>query len=566
VLKNLAGFIMLAACLHAQDRVQEAWLRHFGSGLVSGQDFATAIAVDNAGNVYVTGRSPNAPRGFDYVTVKYDATGAQLWTARYDGPGNAEDTPVAIAVDASGNVYVTGTSAGVDTEIDCATIKYNSVGIEQWAARYNRPGNLDDIATALGIDAQGNVYVGGWSLITGTEDEYGIPSSDYLLIKYNSAGAEQWVAYKEAVDFGIAEAMSIDASGNVYVTGMNSFHYFTVKYDTDGAEQWAVSSSDRANEVSDLTVDAVGNIYVTGNSLQDYATIKYDPAGVQQWVARYNVPEESTDTPSAKAVDAAGNIHVTGTSRRLVIGMSSLDYATVKYNPAGDQQWVARYESRSSRDWAAAMAIDVDGSVVVTGFSEVESSNSYNFATVKYDAAGTQVWAVQYNDGKATAIAVDKAGSIYVTGISAGDYVTIKYNTAGLEQWVARYNGPRNLVDVATDIEVDETGNVYVTGGGDAQAEGDFGPYSTIKYNSAGTQQWVARYGSFQIPPDRVPRLAVDFAGNVYVTGKATIKYDSLGIEQWVANYSDGFANAIAVDAAGYAYVTGDRLNDYFTI
>nr|MBA3726504.1 hypothetical protein [Armatimonadota bacterium] len=86
---------------------------------------AYALAVDAAGNVYVTGFS-NGAGGFpnDYATIKYDSNGNQLWVARYNGPGNSSDGASALAVDAAGNVYVTGTSYGAGTGDDYTTIKY----------------------------------------------------------------------------------------------------------------------------------------------------------------------------------------------------------------------------------------------------------------------------------------------------------------------------------------------------------------------------------------------------------------------------------------------------------
>ena len=77
------------------------------------------MAVDGSGSAYVTGRS-----GSDYATIKYNSAGQQQWVARYDGPDNSNDVAGGIAVDESGNVYVTGSSYGLSTDQDYATVKY----------------------------------------------------------------------------------------------------------------------------------------------------------------------------------------------------------------------------------------------------------------------------------------------------------------------------------------------------------------------------------------------------------------------------------------------------------
>jgi hypothetical protein len=118
------------------DTVHQAWVRRY-NGPGNGQDSATAMAVDSTGNVYVTGASSGSGTDLDYATIKYNSAGQQQWVARYNGPGNSTDVAFAIAVDGVGNVYVTGTSVGSDIFGDYATIKYNSAGQRQWVARYN---------------------------------------------------------------------------------------------------------------------------------------------------------------------------------------------------------------------------------------------------------------------------------------------------------------------------------------------------------------------------------------------------------------------------------------------
>jgi Beta-propeller repeat len=118
-------------------------------------DFAYAIAIDPSGNVYVTGEG--GPDTVDYATIKYNAAGVEQWVATYNGPGNAVDRGFAIDLDAAGNVYVTGESSGAGTETDFATIKYSSSGTEQWVIRYDGPGESFEEATALALDESGNI-------------------------------------------------------------------------------------------------------------------------------------------------------------------------------------------------------------------------------------------------------------------------------------------------------------------------------------------------------------------------------------------------------------------------
>src|SRR5437764_8209758 len=110
--------------------VYAAWVAAY-----NGSGSADAIAVDGSGNVYVTGASGG------YATIMYNSAGQQQWVARYNGPLNSGGAH-AIALDIPGNVYVTGQSTGIGTAEDYATIKYNSAGQQQWVARYNGPGKF----------------------------------------------------------------------------------------------------------------------------------------------------------------------------------------------------------------------------------------------------------------------------------------------------------------------------------------------------------------------------------------------------------------------------------------
>jgi uncharacterized delta-60 repeat protein len=427
---------------------------------------------------------------------------AQVWVARYNGGANDLDSVAAIALDNSSNIYVTGCSegGGADTT-DYATVKYNPSGVEQWVVRYNGPGIVPyDCACAIAVDDSGNAHVTGRSKGAGTAND------DYTTVKYNSSGVVQWVRRYNGPNnhYDGAKAIALDNSGNVYVTGYSAgpidYDYATVKYNSSGVEQWVArydGPDNGSDGAEDITVDNTGNVYVTGHSVQggignyDYATVKYSSSGVEQWVARYDGPDNGPDNACAIVLDNSSNVYVTGYQNGTG---SHHDYATVKYNSSGVEQWVAIYNGPSNgSDAACAIALDNSNNVYITGTSR-GSGTSSDFATVKYSSSGVEQWVARYNgpgnmyDG-ARAIAIDNSGNVYITGWCWGnsgnyDYATMKYNSSGVEQWVAIYDGPGSGYDRANDIAIDNSGFIYVTGG--SVGSGMNLDYATIKYSPTG--------------------------------------------------------------------------------
>lgn len=431
----------------------------------------------------------------------------QEWIARYQGP-YGEDYARAIAVDNAKNVYVTGASQGSGAGFinDFATVKYDSLGIEQWVARYNASptDNWPDEAQAIVVDASG-VYVTGYISYYILDD-----SCDYCTVKYDKeTGDTLWMRTYDgtAGTCDQACALAIDDAGNVYVTGKSeasgtSFDFLTIKYNSDGVEQWTARYNNPAGDGWDiayaLTVDTSGNVYVTGESYDpstyyDCITVKYDSLGVQQWVQRYSYEGNWSDEGQAITVDGTGNVYVTG---RSVSTTTSWDYATIKYNSNGAQQWVRRYHGMANYDdEPTGIALDDSGNVYVTGRSGIDPLFRFQFATVKYTSGGTQNWVQTYIgpanlSASANAVVVDHQNNIYVTGLDYGadttaEYVTIKYSPNGTEQWLARYAA--DVVqgdDWATAACVDQDNYIYVTGYSESS---DANPdYLTIKYASSG--------------------------------------------------------------------------------
>ncbi|HAV64470.1 MAG TPA: hypothetical protein DCY13_19140, partial [Verrucomicrobiales bacterium] len=446
VVSNIAGAETSdTARLAVATNLRQAWVtRHNGTD--NHHDGFRSAVMDPAGNVYVTGWSDEQDRDNDFVTIKYNAAGTRVWLAHYNGPDNSDDQAQAIGLDAAGNVVVTGFSKGVGSGFDYATVKYDPAGNQLWVARYNGPSNKDDLAHALALDATGNIHVTGASKGPGDTFHYGT-------VKYAPDGQQLWVA--RHVGTGNSEdqarAIAVDSAGNVIVTGKSkgvgsNFDYATVKYNAAGAQLWAARYNGPGNDVDEATavaVDASGEVYVAGTSKgpgtdHDFATIKYDATGVMAWVTRYNGPVNKEDQATGMALDSQGRVLIIGASKG---PGGNLDYLTQCLNPAGAQLWIARYNGPDdSDDLPSQVRVDAADEVYVTGGSKGPGT-SLDFATIKYNQDGQKEWVARYNgtgngDDIGRALVIDAENSVYVVGESKG-------SGTDLDAAIVKYTQPR---------------------------------------------------------------------------------------------------------------------------
>lgn len=344
--------------------------------------------MDDSGNIYVAGSSWGGATDLDCLTIKYDPDGIQLWARRYDGPASGEDIAHALALDASGNVYMTGASSGSGTSHDYTTIKYYPSGDTAWVRRYDGPANGSDQACGVCVDDSENVYVTGFSW-------GGLVNLDYATVKYGPEGQQLWARRYNGAFKGEdrATALAVDDWGNLHVTGYSSASgalrdYLTIRYLPNGDTAWTARYDGPANdrdEANAIAVDSSGNVCVTGFSWDsgtnlDYATLKYLPNGDAAWLRRYNGPDNEGDCAQAVALDATGSLHVTGASD----GGTSHDYVTIKYLSDADTAWVERYDGEANGyDQASAVATHPSGNVYVTGCSW-GIGTSADYATIKY--------------------------------------------------------------------------------------------------------------------------------------------------------------------------------------
>jgi hypothetical protein len=147
---------------------------------LSPADTARGLALDNLGNVLVTGGGNHNYGAFQYETFKLDTNGNYLWTNFYPSVVTGNSIATSIVVDQGNNAYVTGysPSLGTNSTSDIVTLKYDSNGNQVWLQRYDRPGDGNDAANAIAVDNSGNVYVAGYETET---NGY----TSMILIKYS---------------------------------------------------------------------------------------------------------------------------------------------------------------------------------------------------------------------------------------------------------------------------------------------------------------------------------------------------------------------------------------------
>ena len=431
----------------------------------------------------------------------------------------------------------------------------------EWVTRFDGPSNYStNGGSSVAVDNSGNVIIAG-SFRTDTE-------FSIVTIKYDASGVMLWVRYHA----GFYPVLALDDFGSIYVGGIleisnNNVDYLIIKYDNEGNEQWVRTYNGTTNEDDELwaiAVDKFGSVFVTGGSegndnfeTADIVTIKYSSTGILVWENRYNGPGSYSDVGRAIAVDTSGNVYVTGSTE---FNGNFSDAVTIKYNSAGVQEWVKFYDSGTYYEGCASIALDAGGNVIVAG------RTGPDYLTIKYSSGGAQLWVRTYHGpltgtNGASAVAVDNSGNVYVTGSSresgtATDYATIKYSPEGVEQWVRTYHGKSGAG--ALSIGLDPLGNVYVTGAStELNGTVTSADYTTIKYDTDGNQKWLHSYNGTGNGSDAAYSMAVDDLGNVYVTGRSkgisttdivTIKYPGIRYPVFIV---PGIAGTYAADT-GY--------------
>ena len=353
----------------------------------AGSDRGLSIKADAAGNSYITGyfygtatfggQTVTSAGIQDVFIAKYNTAGVLQWVK--SAGGSNSDIGNGINVDNAGNVFVTGEFSGTATfgsftltslnnSIDVFTTKLDANGNFLWAKKGS--GTFTDRGLDIACDAAGNAYVTGQFTDTITFDvpHYNTQYNAIFIVKYNSAGQEQWFRMIGGGSMNIAYGIAADANSNVYLTGdftgnliffgppnvtLTNPHInkiFVAKYDNAGNLLWThADGSDNFITSKNITVDASGNPYIVGDfkcKFDDYAAqygqgtfnsvgfldiyaTGYNTSGVWQWSRQCGGKQD--DDGAGIAVNTTGNVTITGSFNKTLMFPSASNFIGYNY-------------------------------------------------------------------------------------------------------------------------------------------------------------------------------------------------------------------------------------------
>jgi hypothetical protein len=409
----------------------------------SGDDYGHAVAIDTSGCAYVVGETGSAgfptlgpeqasmAGDTDVFVTKWNAAGTGLVYSTYVG-GSNRDVALGVAVDAAGDAYVTGFTYSGDFPITSGVLRTSFVGgSKAFVFKLNPAGNGliystflggsgDDYGAGIAVDAAGEAHVAGYTAsvdfptTTGAfQRYYGGGFYDGFLAKLNAAGsALVYATYLGGSENDTAAGVALDPSGNIYVTGQtqsadfptlnpvqassSESDAFVVKMSVSGQVQYSTYLGGTGlNNGTAIAADAVGNAYVTGfTDAPDFPVTSNAYQGVNNgsydaFVATLNAYGSSvlnatylggsgSDIGYGIALDGSGNIYIAGSTNS--IGFPTYAATQPAYNGGGDA-FVAAFNNQLSNlvyatyfggsgvDVAAGVAVDPAGNAYITGWT-----------------------------------------------------------------------------------------------------------------------------------------------------------------------------------------------------
>ncbi len=438
--KQLLIFVLISLIININLYAQTV---HFAKSATGNQlDEGNGIAVDLNGNTYITGQFESATLNFGTVSItnnstsgdedafvaKFDPMGSCVWAKSIGGADREYGS--AIAVDAGGNVFVTGyyestsfiiggTTLNNTGDKDGFVIKLDNAGNVLWAKGIG--GTYDDECTGISCDAAGNAYIIGFTWSTtvsfGTTSITSHGDVDVFTAKYNASGDVDWAKAIGGSGDDRGRCIVADAAGNHFITGgyestsidfglstlTNTETYknymFLAKYDNTGCNLWAKSAFSAGARTSGagVSIDQSGNCYVGGTfdgttaTFGSYSITNAKPGGSNAFIAKYNASgvEQWASNPISGpegnqayciTTDNDGYSYISGwfTSPTVTFGgivLNSDAFADniflARYNPTGQVTHAYVFKGTgASGGYGNAICNDSNGNVFLTGYFE----------------------------------------------------------------------------------------------------------------------------------------------------------------------------------------------------
>ena len=294
------------------------WETFWGSS--GGYDSAGSIAIDPLGNVYIAGVTSPGPFGvFDVFVASFNSSGDFRWETFWGTPDY--DWGSAVAVDQFGNVYVSGRTSEVywPGPWDAFLVSFNSSGGLRWESFWGTSNGYER-ADAVAVDSFGNVYIGGRS---GQGEIFGQPYEAFL-VSYNSSGELRWETLWGKVACDFVYGIALDPVDNIYIAGVTYIFgpfggddAFLVSFDSSGSFRWEAFWGTARREVANgVALDLFGNAYITGYSSHgpfgghDAFIASFDSSGGFRWDAHWGT--EGLDHGVGVGLDHFGKVYIGG--------------------------------------------------------------------------------------------------------------------------------------------------------------------------------------------------------------------------------------------------------------
>jgi uncharacterized protein YjdB len=444
------------------------WSTYYGG---EGTDEVACVASDNSGNQYVAGRTGSvsdiATTGAhstsysgtrDCFLLKISSSGIPSWCTYYGGAG--DDYATAVAVDDIGNIYLGGDSkstSGIATSgshqstfigpvYDAFLVKFNSAGSRLWGTYFEGDGYAE--ISSLATDHSNNIFITGVAgsftdiATSGAFQTSVSPTNvDLFLSKFNSSGVRQWGTYYGGTGLEVSGGITTDNSGNVFIGGLTR--------STSG-----ISSSGSHQES-----------YAGGD--EDMFLVKFSNSGSRLWATYYG--GSGVESMGGIATDIAGSVYFVGATSSMTqmatpgahksVKGANFEGVLCKFNGSGIRQWATYY---GGNGWDELSTLKVHNNFIYAGgrtgsFGEIATPGAYHLGfagggfdgfLVKFDTSGNRSWGTYFGgDGYDALLSVSRwneyiflAGNTYSTsGIhTAGAYQTV--NAGESDAFIASFS------------------------------------------------------------------------------------------------------------------------------